>query len=120
MMATGNAEDATINSIVKTGSRKEDEMTINTIIEAQEYLTINTKDEKKRIVDINSLLKKHRQGAVVLFLEQVLREQERQLKKQITTDKTSTDVNETIATMFRLHMAIKTIEQEREEVRQAS
>ena len=95
-------------------------MTINTIIEAQEYLTVNTGDKKRRIVDLNLLLKNHRQGAIVMFLEQVLREQERQLKNLITTDKTSADVNETIATMFRLTMAIKTMEQEREEVKQAS
>ena len=120
MTGTGNAGDAILNNIAMNGSKEVHNMTIDTIIEAQEYLTIKTGDEKKRIVDINSLLKKHRQGAVVLFLEQVLREQERQLKKQITTDKTSTDVNETIVTMFRLHMAIKTIEQEREEVKQAS
>ena len=95
-------------------------MTIDTILEAQEYLTISIGDEKKRIIDINSLLKRHRQGAVVMFLEQVLREQERHLKHLITKDKTAVAVNETIATMFRLTMAIKTIEQDGEEVRKAS
>jgi hypothetical protein len=103
-----------------SGSKEVDEMTIETILEAQEYLTINTGEKKKRIVDLNLLLKNHRQGAVVMFLEQVLREQERQLKHLITRDKTAVEVNETIATMFRLTMAIKTMEQEREEVKIAS
>ena len=95
-------------------------MTIDTILEAQEYLTISIGDEKRRIIDINSLLKRHRPFSVVMFLEQVLREQQQQLKTLITKDKTAVAVNDTIATMFRLTMAIKTIEQDGEEVRKAS
>ncbi len=87
-------------------------MTQETITEVQEYLTVITGDHKKRIVDIRVLLRTHSTKSILQFMRGLLREYEKKLRVFITTDKTNPEMNEIISTMFRLHMAIKCIEDE--------
>jgi len=89
-------------------------MSRDTIQEAQDYLTVRRDDKKRKILDIKILLKRHPEWRVVDFLDQMLREKEKALKDLVLMDKTNHKVDETIAGMFRLNMAIKTIERERE------
>ena len=89
-------------------------MTAEKIKNAQEYLTVLNNGEVRRIIDIEELLKKHRPQAVIWFLDRLLKEKQKTLKNLVTRDKSSQKVNETIATMFRIHMAIKTLEREAE------
>ena len=87
-------------------------MSRETILEAQEFLTVYHENSSRKIVDIGTLLKKHPTWRVKDFLNQMFRERQKVLKELLSTDKTSHKVDETIARMFRLNMAIKTIERE--------
>lgn len=94
-------------------------MSKETIQEAQEFLTMISEDRVRRIVDIEPLLARHPAESVLSMLGTLYREKEKVLKKLIHEDKTSSKINELIVSMFRIHMAMKTIEGEREEVKAA-
>jgi FtsZ-binding cell division protein ZapB len=81
------------------------------IIEAQDYLRVKTEDGYKRIVDIHSLLKSHSINEVVLFLKDYLREKENSLRNMILIDKTHCKVDQIVASMFRITMAIKALKE---------
>ena len=87
-------------------------MSRQTIQEAQEFLTVHYNEGVKKILDIETLLKRHSVWRVKEFLDQMFKERQQVLKDLISTDKTNHKVDETIARMFRLNMAIKTIERE--------
>jgi len=81
-----------------------------TIFAAQDYLTIEKNEVRKRIVDIEALHKTHSIQVIISFLKEYLKSKERALKNLIMIDKTQRRVDETVVTMFRLSMAIKTLE----------
>jgi hypothetical protein len=87
-------------------------MSRETILEAQEFLTVYHDNRSRKIVDIETLLKKHPTWRVKDFLGQMFKERQKVLRDLISTDKTNRKLDETIARMFRLNMAIKTIEKE--------
>ena len=89
-------------------------MITETIQEAQEYLTVNSNAKKSQIVNIELLSQRHPKERVVTFLRELFEDHKKLLQQLILTDKTDAKVNETIATMFRIHMAIKTIERGKE------
>jgi len=89
-------------------------MTKQVILEAQEYLTIEKDDGYKRIIDIYALIKRHGPNEVVRFLKDYLRDKEKGLKSLILIDKTQSRIDQYVATMFRMHMAIKTLEEGKE------
>ncbi len=89
-------------------------MTIETLKEAQEFLTFMNNGHVKRIIDIEKLLKRHPTTIVLSLLKDLLREKQRTLKELVVTDKITPKVNDTVAAMFRINMAIKTIQRERE------
>jgi hypothetical protein len=89
-------------------------MTVETVKDAQDFLTVTNNGQVKRIIDIEMLLERHGSTMVLSFLKDILKEKQRILRDLVVTDKTTPKVNETIAAMFRIHMAIKTIERERE------
>jgi hypothetical protein len=94
-------------------------MSRETIQEAQEFLTMISEDRVRRIVDIEPLLARHPRESVLSMLEALYGEKEKALKRLIHEDKTSSKINELIVSMFRIHMAMRTIEGEREEVKAA-
>ena len=94
-------------------------MSRETIQEAQEFLTTISEDRVKRIIDIEPLLVRHPKEAVLSALGDLYRDKEKVLKGLIHEDKTSSKINELIVAMFRIHMAMKTIEGDREEVKAA-
>jgi hypothetical protein len=94
-------------------------MSRETIQEAQDFLTMISEDRVKRILDIEPLLARHPKEAVLLALQDLYREKEKVLKGLIHEDKTSSKINELIVAMFRIHMAMKTIEGDEKEVKAA-
>ena len=90
-------------------------MTRETIQTAQDYLTIGAKDNgKRKIIDIAQLLKRHPSEEVLNFLKTVIKEKHQILRDLIMTDKTRPEIDEVVAILFRITMAIKTIEGEKE------
>jgi hypothetical protein len=95
-------------------------MSRDQIQDAQDFLTMISENRVKRIIDVEHLLARHPKEAVLTFLEDLYIEKGRALNEMIGADKTSPRINELIAAMFRIHMAMKTIKtDEREEVKAA-
>ena len=84
------------------------------IREAQEYLTIKKDGEIELIVGIDYLSENHSRQEIVRFLRGYLHEKEKVLKELILGDKTSNQIDQTVAVMFRIHMAITVIEKRME------
>lgn len=74
--------------------------------QAQTYLIVRDTRGKRQIVNIRRLLKSHSAGEIVQFLGDLYKEQEKQLKTLIATDKTNHQIDNVVSKMFRLHMAI--------------
>lgn len=82
------------------------------ISEAQDYLTVKkNEDDYKRIVDIRNLLRKHSIKETVEFLRDYLRDKEKALRNLILIDKTHGRIDQYAGAMFRIMMAIKTLEE---------
>ena len=91
-------------------------MTIETIQKAQAYLTIRQNGTSKKIIDVETLLRRHGNGQVLLLLMDLVKEKQKKLVRLMEGDRSKREIDETVAQMFRLHMAIKVIE--REEVKE--
>jgi ATP-dependent DNA ligase len=86
-----------------------------TIQTAQEYLTVATKGNgKKKIMDIDQLFENHSSDEVVNLLRTILKEKQVALRDFILADKARPEIDETVAVMFRITMAIRTIENGKE------
>jgi len=86
-------------------------MTRQSIIEAQEYLRVKTEYGCKRIIDVRALFKSHNPSEVIKFLKDYLREKEKTLKNMILIDKSHPKVDQIVAAMFRISMAIKSLKE---------
>ena len=90
-------------------------MTKEMIQTAQEYLTVAAKENgKKKIMDIDQLLRKHSSEEVINLLKTILKEKQEKLRDFILEDKTRPEIDETVALMFRVTMAIQTIQNGKE------
>lgn len=90
-------------------------MNRETIQIAQEYLTVATKENgKKKIMDIDQLLENHSSDEVIHLLKTILKEKQVALRDFILIDKAKPEIDETVAVMFRITMAIKTIQNGKE------
>ena len=87
-------------------------MTQQMLEEAQEFLTIVNNGTTKRIIDIETLIKRHQKETILSFMKGLLVEKQKTLKGLVVKDKTAYTVNETIGAIFRIYMAIKTLERE--------
>jgi hypothetical protein len=81
------------------------------ISEAQDYLTVEKDEGYKRIVDIINLLQSHSTDEVILFLKDYLKGKEEALRNLILIDKTHRRIDQYVSAMFRITMAIKTLEE---------
>ena len=86
-------------------------ITAEILSDTQNYLTIATGEKTKRILDIESLMRKHAPGEVIFFLQNYLREKQKALKNLIIIDKTQHRVDETVGAIFRLYMAISLLKE---------
>jgi hypothetical protein len=82
------------------------------INEAQAYLTVADETRRKKIIDLRSLLKWHTEHEVVDFMETYYSEEQQRLQALIARDKTTKEINDTVSTLFRLHMAITVLKRE--------
>jgi ferredoxin-fold anticodon binding domain-containing protein len=90
-------------------------MNKETIQTAQEYLTVATKENgKKKIMDIDQLLENHSSDEVIHLLKTILKEKQVALRDFILKDKAKPEIDETVGVMFRITMAIKTIQNGKE------
>ena len=90
-------------------------MTNEMIQTAQDYLTVAAKENgKKKIMDIDHLLRKHSSEEVINLLKTILKEKQEKLRDFILEDKTKPEIDETVSIMFRITMAIKTIQNGKE------
>ena len=87
-------------------------MTAKTIQKVQACLTVSHNGEKKKIIDVEGVLKRHKAGSVISLLKELLKEKQKTLLALVGEDESRSEIDETIATMFRLHMAIMRLEQE--------
>jgi len=86
-------------------------MTKEMIQLAQDYLTVASKENgKKKILDIDQLLRKHPSEEVINLLKTILKEKQIVLRDFILADKSKPEIDETVAIMFRVTMAIRSIE----------
>ena len=93
-------------------------MTADTIKQIQSYLTVRQNGSSKRIVDVEILLRRHGHDRVLSLLLDLLKEKQKKLVRLMEGDKSKKEIDETVAQTFRLHMAIKVIEREMEEVKE--
>jgi hypothetical protein len=87
-------------------------MNKTTVKEAQAYLTVRHEDRNKKIINIKRLLKKHPIDNILEVLRTYFHEQAKTLQNLVSEDKTNPVINEIIATMFRIKMAISLLERE--------
>ena len=86
----------------------------HTIQEAQEYLTINHANFSWKIADIRFLIKNNSVDGALIELYKIYKDYKRRLVFLVNHDKTSAYVDQTVSGVFRIHMAIKTIERQKE------
>lgn len=91
-------------------------MTKQSIIEAQEYLRVRTHYGCKRILDIYRLSGRSSIGEIIELLRENQRQKEKELRNMIMFDKTHPKVDRLVAAMFRISMAIKSLEEGKEVV----
>ena len=89
-------------------------MTREMIQIAQEYLTMKESGSTRKIVDLDPLIEKHPSQEVIDFLRTILKEKQVALRDFILADKTKKEIDETVSVMFRITMAIKTLEDGKE------
>ena len=89
-------------------------MTSDAIHIVQSYLTVRQNGTSKKIMDVEILLRRHGNGQVLSLLLDLQKEKQKKLIRLMEGDRSKREIDETVAQMFRLHMAIKVIERERE------
>jgi hypothetical protein len=89
-------------------------MTKEMIQTAQDYLTMKGNGRTRKIVDLDRLIEKHPSKEVIDFLRMILKEKQIALRDFILADKTKKEIDETVSVMFRVTMAIKTLEDGKE------
>ena len=93
-------------------------MTADTIHKVQACLTVcQNGGQKKKIIDVEVLLKRHKAESVISLLKRLLKEKQKSLVTLVNTDESRFEIDETIGQMFRLHLAIRRLEKETEEVK---
>ena len=90
-------------------------MTKRVINQVRDYLTIVTEDRTYEICPVEMLLWRHTPEQVVGFLNQLRQEYKKELRELLRENKSHPKVNFLIVNIFRLRMAIKTIQRAQKE-----
>ncbi|MRS05174.1 hypothetical protein EG832_18465 [bacterium] len=90
-------------------------MTKKVVNQVQDFLTVVEPDHTYQIVNVGVLLWRHSPEAVVGFLNQLRGEYKKELKQLLRENKTHPKVNYLIVHIFRIRMAIKTIQKAQKE-----
>jgi hypothetical protein len=91
-------------------------MTRRVINEVQEFLTVVSPDHTYQIVNVE-MLKRHPPDAVVGFLGLLRSDYKKELRELLKENKGHPKVNYLVVHLFRLRMAIKTIQKAQKEVK---
>ena len=90
-------------------------MTKRVINQVIDYLTIVTEDRIYQILPIEVLLRQHTPPDVVGFLNLLRQDYKKELRELLRENKSHPKVNFLIVNIFRLRMAIKTIQRAQKE-----
>jgi len=90
-------------------------MTKKVINQIVEYLTIVTEDRTYQILPIEMLLWQHPPGDVVGFLNELRQDYKKELNQLLKENKVHPKINFLVVQIFRLRMAIKTIQKAKKE-----
>ena len=89
-------------------------MTFETIQTVQSCLTVRKNGNVKKIVDVEPLLRRHGNGQVLSLLLDLQKEKQKELVNLMKGDRSAHTIDEAVAQLFRLHMAVKVIQREME------
>jgi hypothetical protein len=87
-------------------------MTKKIVNQVQNFLTVVGPDHTYQIVNVEVLLKRHPPDAVVGFLNLLRQDYKKELKQLLHENKTHPKINFLIVNIFRIRMAMKTIQKE--------
>jgi len=90
-------------------------MTKKIVNQVQDFLTVVGPDHTYQIVNMGLLLWRHTPEQVVGFLNQLRQEYKKELRELLRENKSHPKVNFLIVNIFRLRMAIKTIQKAQKE-----
>jgi hypothetical protein len=91
-------------------------MTKRVLNQVRDYLTIVEPDHVYQIVNVEVLLMRHPPDAVVGFLNMLRQEYKKELNQILHENKTHPKINFLIVNIFRIRMAMKTIQKAQKEV----
>ena len=89
-------------------------MTLETIQNVQSCLTIRRNGAVKKILDVENLFRRHGNSQVLSLLLDLQKEKQEELVYLMQGDRSTHEIDEAVAQLFRLHMAIKVIQREME------
>ena len=78
--------------------------------EAQDYLTVEKDGSHKCIINIEELMIRHSLKEIIEFLQDYRKDKEKELNNLMLIDKTHHIIDQHVATIFIIYMAIKTLE----------
>jgi hypothetical protein len=87
-------------------------MTKKIVNQVQDFLTVVGPDHTYQIVNVGMLLLRHSPDAVVGLLNQLRQEYKKELRDLLRENKTHPKVNYLVVHIFRIRMAMKTIQKE--------
>jgi len=87
-------------------------MTPEIIQRVQACLTVSRNGDRKKIIEVETLLKRHRTESVIALLRGLLKAKKKTVVPLIEADESQFEIDETIGAMFRLHLAIRRLEEE--------
>ena len=90
-------------------------MTKKIVNQVQDFLTVVGPDHTYQIVNVGMLLLQHSPDAVVGLLNQLRQEYKKELRDLLRENKTHPKVNYLVVHIFRIRMAIKTIQKAQKE-----
>ena len=90
-------------------------MTKKIVNKVQDFLTVVGPDHTYQIANVGLLLWRHTPEQVVGFLNQLRQEYKKELRELLRENKSHPKVNFLIVNIFRLRMAIKTIQKAQKE-----
>ncbi len=89
-------------------------MTTDTIQTVQSCLTVRKNGNTRKILDVEALFKRHGNGQVLTLLLDLQKEKQKELVNLMRGDRSIYTIDETVAQLFRLHMAVKVLQREME------
>ncbi len=89
-------------------------MTTDIIRNIQSCLTVRKNGNTKKILDVESLFKRHGNSQILSLLLNMQKEKQKELVNLMRGDRSRHEIDEAVAQLFRLHMAVKVIQREME------